>query len=109
MFVRNGDGFAIYSVILEAVSKSQIMFKGKARRGEKAESRQVGMSVLSRYATQPLGIRWDFEIVSHYQAMLVITISSTGQLLILANDFITGRYTSLASTVGSSSGSSSVN
>ena len=48
----------------EAVSKPQIMFKGKACDGEKAQHTRQYVSILSQSTTRPLGIRWGFEIAS---------------------------------------------
>ncbi|MBC8247661.1 MAG: hypothetical protein H8E81_08745 [Deltaproteobacteria bacterium] len=45
----------------KAVSKPQIMLKGKARVGGKAEHTREYVSILRRYTTQALGIRWGFE------------------------------------------------
>jgi hypothetical protein len=48
---------------LEAVSKPQIRFKGKAQADEKAEH-IIYVSILKRAATQSLGLRWGFETAS---------------------------------------------
>jgi hypothetical protein len=50
--------------LLEAVSKPQIRFKGKAQADEKAEHILIYVSILKRAATLPLGLRWGFETAS---------------------------------------------
>jgi hypothetical protein len=49
---------------IEAVSKPQIRFKGKAQTDEKAEHIQIYVSILKRAATLQLGLRWGFETAS---------------------------------------------
>jgi hypothetical protein len=53
-----------FPIQLEAVSKPQIRFKGKAQTDEKAQHTQEYVSILRRLATQPLGLRWGFETTS---------------------------------------------
>jgi hypothetical protein len=56
----------LWDTTLEAISKSQIRFKGKAQADEKAQSRQRRdeQYILKRFATQPLSLRWGFETIS---------------------------------------------
>jgi hypothetical protein len=49
---------------LEALSKPQVRFKGKAQADEKAQHTWWYVSILKRLATQPLGLRWGFETAS---------------------------------------------
>jgi hypothetical protein len=54
------------------VSKLQIRFKGKAPADEKAQHTWSYVSILKRLATQPLDVRWGFEIISrHYLQYMV--------------------------------------
>jgi hypothetical protein len=46
------------------VSKLQIRFKGKAQADEKAQHTWFYVSILKRFATQLLGLRWDIETTS---------------------------------------------
>jgi hypothetical protein len=46
------------------VSKPQIWLKGKAQSDEKAQHTRQYVNILKRFATQPLGHRWDFETTS---------------------------------------------
>jgi len=50
---------------LEAVSKFQIAFKGKAPLDEKAEHIQSYVSILKKAATPLWDVRWDFETASN--------------------------------------------
>ena len=50
---------------LEAVSKPQIRFEGKAQADEKAQHTQQYVSILKRSATLPSGLRWGFEMGSN--------------------------------------------
>jgi hypothetical protein len=51
---------------LEVVSKPQIRLKGKAQADEKAQHTRQYVSILKRFATQPLGLRWGFETTSRF-------------------------------------------
>jgi hypothetical protein len=46
------------------VSKPQVRFKGKAQTDEKAQHTRQYVSILKRFATQLLSLRWDFETTS---------------------------------------------
>ena len=48
----------------EVISKPQIRLKGKAQADEKAQHTRSYVSILKRFATQLLGLRWDFETTS---------------------------------------------
>jgi hypothetical protein len=50
--------------MLEVVSKPQIRLKGKAQANEKAQHTRQYVSILKRFATQLLGLRWGFETTS---------------------------------------------
>lgn len=50
--------------VIRSGSKPQIMFECKARGGEKAEHTRQYVSIFSRIATKPSGIRGDFETTS---------------------------------------------
>jgi len=57
---------------LEAVSKFQIAFTGKAPLDEKAEHIQSYVSILKKSATPPLDVRWDFETASTILDVLLL-------------------------------------
>jgi hypothetical protein len=57
---------------LEVVSKPQIRLKSKAQADEKAQHTRQYVSILKRFATQLLGLRWGFETTSR------ITVYSGG-------------------------------
>jgi hypothetical protein len=48
----------------EVVSKPYIRFKSKAQTDEKAQHTRWYVSILKRFATQLLGLRWGFETTS---------------------------------------------
>ena len=50
---------------LEAISKSQIGFEGKARADDKAQHTREYVSILKRPSTQPSGARWGFVMASN--------------------------------------------
>ena len=49
---------------LEAISKTQIVYDGKAKADEKAQHTREYVSILKRCSTQPSGTRWCFEMAS---------------------------------------------
>jgi hypothetical protein len=49
---------------LEVVSKPQIRLKSKAQADEKAQHTRKYVSILKRFATRLLGLRWGFETTS---------------------------------------------
>ena len=49
---------------LEAISKPQIAFEGKAGADDKAQHTREYVSILKRPPTQPSGDRWGFEMAS---------------------------------------------
>ena len=49
---------------LEAISKPQIVFEGKAWADDKAQHTGEYVSILKRPSTQPSSTRWDFEMAS---------------------------------------------
>jgi hypothetical protein len=51
-------------MMLEVVSKFQIMFESKAQADEKAQHTYEYVSILKRRATQLSDIRWGFETTS---------------------------------------------
>ena len=50
---------------LEAISKPQMAFEGKAKADEKAQHTREYVSILKRLSTQPSGVRWGFEMASN--------------------------------------------
>ena len=49
---------------LEAISKPQIAFEGKAGADDKAQHTREYVSILKRPSTQPSGAIWGFEMAS---------------------------------------------
>jgi hypothetical protein len=51
---------------IEAISKPQIRFEGKAKAEEKAQHTREYVSILKRLSTQPSSVRWVFEMASRH-------------------------------------------
>ena len=49
---------------LEAISKPQMRFEGKAKADEKREHTREYVSILKRLSTRPSSVRWGFETAS---------------------------------------------
>jgi hypothetical protein len=64
--------------LFEVVSKPQIRFKGKASVRSGKRSIHEYVSIYRRPATQPLGLRWDFETTSN---MLIISVKKQLKML----------------------------
>jgi hypothetical protein len=47
---------------IEAISKHQMAFEGKAKVDEKAQHTREYVSILKRLSTQPSSVRWGFEM-----------------------------------------------
>ncbi len=65
-----GDAVVEKTKILEAISKPQIAFEGKAGADDKAQHTREYVSILKRPSTQPSGDRWGFEMASKQKEIL---------------------------------------
>ena len=61
--------------LIEAVSKPQIAFEGKAKADEKAQHTREYVSILKRLSTQPSNVRWGFEMASNLFVLQAETFS----------------------------------
>jgi hypothetical protein len=66
----------LWDTTLEVVSKPQIRLKSKAQTDEKAQHTRQYVSILKRFATQLLGLRWGFEATSRIASLQYPAITS---------------------------------
>jgi hypothetical protein len=54
----------LHLISLEAISKPQVAFAGKAKADEKAQHTREYVSIVKRLSTQPSSVIWGFEMAS---------------------------------------------